>query len=59
MHDPFGSCLPSVRLTLEKLAQKLMKLFVDVSDATCPGVGVDWPSWANAWQTTLESSAIR
>ena len=39
LHDPFESCLPLVRLTLGKFAQKLMKLFVDVSDATCPGVG--------------------
>ena len=40
LHDPFTSCSPLVRLTLGKLAQKLMKLFVDVSDGTCPGVGV-------------------
>lgn len=37
LHDPFGFCKPLVRLDP---AQKLMKLFFDVSDATCPAVGV-------------------
>ena len=39
LHDPVVICLPLVIGKLETVKQKLIKLFVDVNEATCPAVG--------------------
>ena len=41
------------------VAQKLMKLFDDVRDATWPAVGVSWPSFSKPVAMTDWRSAIR
>ena len=43
----FRSCRPFVIGRLGTVAQKLMKLFEDVSDGTCPASGWSWPSFSN------------
>ena len=47
LHEPVLICWPFVIGRLGTVAQKLMKLFVEVSEATCPAVGWSWPSLAN------------
>lgn len=39
LHEPAAICSPLVILRLGTVRQKLMKLFVDVSEPTCPAVG--------------------
>jgi hypothetical protein len=56
LHDPVLICLPLVIGTPGAVRQKLMKLFVEVSDGTWPGVGWSWPSSAKPAATTLGSS---
>lgn len=57
LHDPFVICLPLVSWKLGLSRQKLIKLFVDVSDATCPGSeGSTEPFWANPGAITAGSS---
>lgn len=59
LHEPVAICLPLVMLRLGTVRQKLMKLFVDVSDLTCPGEGTSWPFLANPFAITRKSSAKR
>lgn len=40
LHDPSTTCFPFVKGKFGTVAQKLMKLFFDVADATWPSVGV-------------------
>ena len=43
LHEPSTICFPFVFCLPGTVRQKLMKLFVDVMDASCPAVGVSWP----------------
>jgi hypothetical protein len=43
LQDPVLICFPSVMGKLGAVRQKLMKLLVEVSEATWPGVGVSCP----------------
>ena len=43
LHEPVLICWPLVMGRLGTVAQKLMKLFVDVADATWPAVAFAWP----------------
>ena len=56
LHEPVVICLPFVIGRLATVAQKLMKLFVDVADATWPAVGWSWPSFSKPVAMTLGSS---
>ena len=58
LHEPVVICLPFVIGRLATVAQKLMKLFVDVSEATWPAVGWSWPSLANPVAITDWTSAV-
>ena len=55
LHEPSLICCPFVFCLSGKSRQKLMKLFVDVSDASCPAVGVSWPVCVNV-KTLLGST---
>ena len=46
LHEPSLICSPFVIFRFGTVAQKLMKLFVDVADATWPASGWSWPSFA-------------
>ena len=52
MHEADLSCRPSVSGRWGTVAQKLMKLFGEVSDGVWPGVGVLWPSFRKACEIT-------
>jgi len=53
LHDPDVTCLPFVRGRLGTVAQKLIKLFPDVREATWPGSAWDWPSFRKPFAMTL------
>lgn len=57
LQDPVVICLPFVMGRFGTVKQKLMKLFVDVKDGTCPSVGTSWPLLANPEAITFGSSA--
>lgn len=40
LHEPVFTCRPLVMGRLGTVAQKLMKLLEEVSEATCPAVGL-------------------
>ena len=46
LHEPVLICWPLVMGRLGTVAQKLMKLFGDVSEGTWPAVGWSWPSFS-------------
>lgn len=56
LHEPVVICLPLVigRLVV---AQKLMKLLLEVKEATWPAVAFAWPSCSNPVAMTEESRA--
>ena len=58
LHDPVLICWPLVRGRLT-VKQKLIKLFVLVSDATWPAAGTPCPSLAKPFAMTLGSRASR
>lgn len=43
LHEPFLICLPLVIGKLGTVRQKLMKLFVEVREGTCPSAGTSCP----------------
>jgi hypothetical protein len=46
LHEPVVICLPSVMGVPGAVRQKLIKLFVEVNDATWPSTGTSCPSLA-------------
>ena len=56
LHEPVLTCWPFVMGSLV-VAQKLIKLFVDVNEADWPAVGVSWPLEANPVAITELRSA--
>lgn len=57
LQEPVVICFPLVMGRSDLVKQKLMKLFVDVKDATWPAVGTSWPLLANPVAMTRESNA--
>ena len=51
-------CWPLVIGRFETVAQKLMKLFVDVSEATWPASATSWPLFAKPLAMTESRSAV-
>jgi len=58
LHDPVLICWPFVIGKFGTVAQKLMKLFVDVREATWPASGVAWPLFAKPLAMT-EGSRVK
>ena len=59
LHEPVLICWPLVMGRFGTVAQKLMKLFVDVADATWPAVAFAWPFCAKPVAMTDWRSANR
>lgn len=56
LQDPVVICWPFVIGKSETVAQKLMKLLLDVNEATCPAVAFCWPSDSKPLAMTEDSS---
>ena len=59
LHEPVLICWPLVIGSWGTVAQKLMKLFCDVADATWPAVALAWPLFAKPVAMTEDRSAGR